>query len=144
MTAKYIEGILKIRYLAVNKRAKRGLITAHDQILGYDVDTLIAGHLTRLGTLEDVEIHKDFVQDLVDAAAKSNSELFSTIFFSAFEEAVAIGSGNNTWVPAKIAFDRGAQQCVDELLPKWIDRLAGVDLWMLENCWTMAMSLRID
>ena len=121
-----------------------GLIAAHDQILSYDIDTLIAGHLTRLGTREDVEIQKEFVQDLVVAAAKSNSELFTTIFFSAFEDAVAMGSGNNPWLPAKIAFDRGAQQCVDEVLPKWIDRLAGVDVWMFDNCWTMAMSLRID
>lgn len=121
-----------------------GLIAAHDQILSYDIDTLIAGHLTRLGTREDVVIQKEFVQDLVEAAAKSNLELFATIFSSAFEDAVAIGSGNNPWVPGKIAFDRGAQQCVDEILPKWTDRLAGVDVWMFENCWTMAMSLRID
>ncbi len=121
-----------------------GLIAAHDQVLSYDFDTLIAGHLTRLGTREDAEIQKEFVQDLVNAATNSNFELFNSIFSIAYGEAVNIGSSNNPWAIGKMAFDRGAQQCVDELLPKWTDRLAGVDVWMLENCWKVAMSLRID
>ena len=40
-----------------------GFVAAHDQILAYDFDTFIGGHLTRLGTREDVETAKDFVLD---------------------------------------------------------------------------------
>ena len=36
-------------------------IEAHDQILEYDFEHFVGGHLTRLGTRQDVEIAKEYV-----------------------------------------------------------------------------------
>ena len=37
-----------------------GFISAHDQALDYPFDTLVAGHVSRLGTPNDVLIQKEF------------------------------------------------------------------------------------
>ena len=41
-----------------------GFVVAHDQILAYDFDTFVGGHLTRLGTRKDVETAKSYVLDV--------------------------------------------------------------------------------
>ena len=76
-------------YLAIAKDVA-GYIKAHDIVLNnYDFDTLVGGHLTRLGTRNDVIVQKEFVSDLQKAAAKANQEvIFSKI-------ASQVGSSDN-------------------------------------------------
>ena len=50
-------------------------LAAHDKILEYDFDTYIGGHLTRLGTSEDVQIQKEYFQDIQTSASKANQEV---------------------------------------------------------------------
>jgi hypothetical protein len=53
-----------------------GFIKAHDIALNnYDFDTIVAGHLTRLGTREDAEVQREFVSDLERAAANANQNV---------------------------------------------------------------------
>jgi len=42
-----------------------GFLSAHDQILEYDFDTFIGGHLNRFGTRADVETQKEYMNDIV-------------------------------------------------------------------------------
>ena len=35
-------------------------LESHDKILEFDFDTYVGGHLTRLGTYEDVQIQKEY------------------------------------------------------------------------------------
>jgi glyoxylase-like metal-dependent hydrolase (beta-lactamase superfamily II) len=67
-------------YLAIAKDTA-GFIKAHDIALNdYDFDTIVAGHLTRLGTRNDVMVQKEFVSDLEKAAATANQNVtFSKI-----------------------------------------------------------------
>ena len=46
-----------------------GYIQAHDDALRYDFDTLVAGHVDRLGTRTDVESSLEFVNDLKNTVA---------------------------------------------------------------------------
>ena len=63
-----------IPYLAIAKDTA-GFIKAHDIALNnYDFDTLVGGHLTRLGTRNDVIVQKEFVSDLEKAGAKRTRE----------------------------------------------------------------------
>ena len=49
-----------------------GFIKAHDIVLNnYDFDTLVGGHLTRLGTSNDVIVQKEFVSDLQKGSCQS-------------------------------------------------------------------------
>jgi glyoxylase-like metal-dependent hydrolase (beta-lactamase superfamily II) len=58
-----------------------GFIKAHDIALSYDFDTFVGGHLTKLGTRDDVQIQREFITDLINASSiKANSNVtFSEI-----------------------------------------------------------------
>ncbi len=118
-----------------------GYIAAHDQILGYDFDHYIGGHINRLGTRSDVEIQKEYFNDIVQAAGKANGAMD---FDAAFGEAKERGGENNTWAFVKILFDNIARQCADEVEAKWGDRLGGVDIFTFDHCWKISEHQRID
>lgn len=112
-------------------------IAAHDEVLEYDFDVFIGGHLTRLGTPEDVRIQKEYFQDIRTSAGKANQEI------SFMEIGQEIGF-SNPWLVFQIYADTITQQCTDEVVPKWIDRLGGVDLFTYDHCWKISESQRID
>jgi glyoxylase-like metal-dependent hydrolase (beta-lactamase superfamily II) len=131
-------GWIPFPYLAIAKDTA-GFIQAHDIALNnYDFDTIVAGHLTRLGTREDVEIQREFVSDLEKAAANANQNVsFSDI-------ANQIGSFDNPWLIFSTYIDAINKQCEDEMLPKWQSRLGGAELFMSTHCFTMTESGRVD
>ena len=112
-------------------------ITSHDKILEYNFDTYIGGHLTRLGTIEDVKIQQEYFQDIQTSAGKANQE----VSFMAIGQEVGF---ENPWLVFQIYADSITQQCTDEVVPKWIDRLGGVDLFTYDHCWKISESQRID
>jgi glyoxylase-like metal-dependent hydrolase (beta-lactamase superfamily II) len=131
-------GWIPFPYLAIAKDTA-GFITAHDIALNnYDFDTIVAGHLTRLGTRNDVIIQKEFVSDLEKAAATANQEvLFSKI-------ASQVGHFDNPWAIFSTYIDAINKQCEDEMLPKWQSRLGGAEIFMSTHCFTMSESGRVD
>ena len=116
-----------------------GFIKAHDIALSYDFDTFVGGHLTRTGTREDVQVQREFITDLVAASNRANQN----VTFSEVLEKVG-GPTNNLWAIFKTYLDTVAEQCTNEMLPKWQQRLGGAQEFMFSHCWTMAESLRID
>jgi glyoxylase-like metal-dependent hydrolase (beta-lactamase superfamily II) len=117
-----------------------GYIEAHDIALNnYDFDTFVGGHLTRLGTREDVQIQREFITDLINASIEANSN----VTFGEIMQKVG-GPTNNVWAIFKTYLDTVAEQCANEMLPKWQPRLGGAQEFMFSHCWTMAESLRID
>lgn len=112
-------------------------LAAPDKILEYDFDTYIGGHLTRLGTSEDVMIQKEYFQDIQNSAAKANQE----VSFMKIGQKVGF---ENPWLVFQIYADTISQQCTDEVVPKWINRLGGVDLFTYDHCWRISESQRID
>lgn len=116
-----------------------GFVRAHDQALAFDFDTFIGGHLTRLGTREDVETQREFVLELRQRAGEA---LQAVDFF-----AIAAGLGaaaEDQWLLVSTYLDAVAQHCTDAMLPAWEDRLGGAEAFMFTHCWTMMESLRID
>lgn len=118
-----------------------GFIAAHDEILSFDFDVFVGGHLTRLGSREDIEIQQEYIMDIVRAAGEANAALD---FGAAFAEAAERGAPFNTWAAIQIAFDGVAQQCADAVIPNWVDRLGGVDIFTFDHCWSVSESQRID
>jgi glyoxylase-like metal-dependent hydrolase (beta-lactamase superfamily II) len=131
-------GWIPFPYLAIAKDTA-GFIKAHDIALNnYDFDTIVAGHLTRLGTRNDVIIQKEFVSDLEKAAAIANQNVsFSKI-------ASQVGSFDNPWLIFSTYIDAINKQCEDEMLPKWQSRLGGAEIFMSTHCFTMSESGRVD
>ena len=112
-------------------------LAAHDKVLEYDFDTYIGGHLTRLGTIEDVQIQKEYFQDIQASAGRANQE----VSFMGIGQEVGF---SNPWLVFQIYADTITQQCTDEVVPKWIDRLGGVDLFTYDHCWKISEAQRID
>ena len=58
-------GWVPFRSLAVAENVP-GFIQAHEDVLSFDFDTFVGGHLTRLGTRDDVETAHEYVLDVQD------------------------------------------------------------------------------
>lgn len=115
-----------------------GFIEAHDVALGYDFDTFVGGHLTRLGTKQDVMIQKEFVMDLIAAGAKANG---SVTFADAAKK---VGPTNDTWKFYGAYLDAVNEKCTNEMLSKWSGRLGGAEAFMQSHCSTMTEAMRVD
>ena len=131
-------GWVPFPYLAIAKDAA-GFIKAHDIVLNnYDFDTLVAGHLTRLGTRNDVIVQREFVSDLENAATKANQEvLFSKV-------AQQVGHFDNPWLIFSKYIDAVNENCTQTMLPKWEDRLGGAREFMSTHCFSMSEAERVD
>ena len=132
-------GWVPFPYLAVAKDTA-GFIKAHNITLNnYDFDTLVGGHLTRLGTRNDVIVQKEFVSDLEKAVAQANQVSFGEI-------AKQVGGGGqpNPWLIFSKYIDVVNENCVNSMLPKWENRLGGAQQFMSTHCFTMTESGRVD
>ena len=131
-------GWVPFPYLAIAKDTA-GFIKAHDIALDkYDFDTLVGGHLTSLGTRNDVIVQKEFVTDLENAATKANQEiLFSKV-------AQQVGHFDNPWLLFSKYIDAINEKCTQTILPKWESRLGGAGLFMSTHCFSMSEAERVD
>lgn len=114
-----------------------GFIEAHDQILEYDFETFVGGHLTRLGTRDDVKRQQEYIGDLkeasknaietvdLDAIAKNVGTADSYTFFMAFEKSLV-------------------DTAAETVREKWDGRLGGVDVFVESHCSAMIASLRVE
>jgi glyoxylase-like metal-dependent hydrolase (beta-lactamase superfamily II) len=114
-----------------------GYLKAQDIILSYDFDRLVSGHFGRLATREDVEIQKAYTDDIV---ANAQAALQTVDFM-----AIASDTGFEN---LPLLFDTYlaavTQECADLTVPKWVERLGGVDIWTGTHCQRVIEALRID
>jgi glyoxylase-like metal-dependent hydrolase (beta-lactamase superfamily II) len=131
-------GWVPFAYLAITEDVA-GFIKAHDIVLNnYDFDTFVGGHLTKLGTRDDVITQQEFVSDLRKAATKANSEVqFSDI-------ATQVGNTNDTWLLYSKYIDAVNKNCVQTMLPKWESRLGGAESFMPTHCFAMTQAGRVS
>jgi glyoxylase-like metal-dependent hydrolase (beta-lactamase superfamily II) len=131
-------GWVPFPYLAIAEDIA-GFIKAHDIVLNnYNFDTFVGGHLTRLGTRDDVATQQEFISDLEKAAAKANSEVqFSDI-------AKQVGNTNDTWLLYSKYIDAVDENCVQTMLPKWESRLGGAEAFISTHCFAMTQAGRVN
>jgi glyoxylase-like metal-dependent hydrolase (beta-lactamase superfamily II) len=117
-----------------------GYVQAHDIVLNnYDFDTFVGGHLTRVGTREDVQIQREFISDLINASNRANQN----VTFGEILQKVG-GPTNNVWALFGTYLDTVDERCTNEMLPKWQHRLGGAEEFMFTQCTSMTESLRIE
>jgi glyoxylase-like metal-dependent hydrolase (beta-lactamase superfamily II) len=100
--------------------------------------TLVGGHVQRSGTHADVDRQIEFYGDLKAAASKA---LAAT---KPGEGLDPITAAENPWALFDDYIDRVVIQCVNDVTPKWQQRLAGYDVYIWDQCYSMEQSLRID
>ena len=129
-------GWTPFKWLAVAEDVP-AFVDAHDWVLSYNFDTLISGHVGRLGTREDVEMQKEYILDTQANAAKA----LQTVDFSAI--AAEIGF-SNVWLLFDTYLNAVSEECAKLTEEKWINRLGAVDVFTKSHCDKLVESLRID
>ena len=98
-----------------------------DQLLAYDFTTFVGGHLTQTGTKEDVEMTKEFTMDVYNTVKRIHNNMDQHAVVA--EAAKTIGT-DNEFLLFKVILDKVTYESMKELKPRWINRLAGVDVWL--------------
>ena len=108
-----------------------GVVQAHETILGFDFDTLVAGHVDRTGTRADVTTSLALYRDLAESAQRAYAA-------SSFPQYLAASPSRLTsWERHQLYESELVRRMVAEIRPRWIDRLRGVDSYLADNCWAM-------
>ncbi|MGY0055169.1 MBL fold metallo-hydrolase [Streptomyces sp. LZ34] len=111
---------------------------AMDQLLEYDFETIVTGHMSLYGTPEDVQTNREYIRDLRTSAA----EALRTVDLK--EAAVAAKvPANNRQAELKVWMDAVVTRAA-ELMPSWEKRLGGTDIFLADNLNAVAWSLFID
>jgi glyoxylase-like metal-dependent hydrolase (beta-lactamase superfamily II) len=115
-----------------------GFVEAHRQALKFDFETLVAGHVSRLGTRADVEMQLAFLKDLSDACERAYAELSFPAFLTGHSGKGVSWDLHNDYEAALI--DRVAA----DVRPHWRERLQGFDTYFRDNCWAMLESFVVQ
>lgn len=115
-----------------------GFVEAHRQVLAFDFETLIAGHVSRPGTREDVSLQLAFLHDLCDASLRAYEELPFGKFLAATPSAAPNWDRHNDYEIALV--DRVAAA----VAPKWRSKLLGFDTYFRDNCWAMLETIVVQ
>lgn len=114
-----------------------GFVEAHDHVLAYDFDTFVGGHLTRLGTREDVRVQKQYVEDVFDAVRAAAREV-------SFAEATEGINPADSWANLEAYFDAVTENAAARVVPEWEDRLGGVAAFTPSHCAAAFRAVRVD
>jgi len=129
-------GWVPFAYLAESQNIP-GWLEAPAQALRYPFDTYIGGHLTRLGTRDDVLIQQEYVAELKAQAVSAIASFNPASVYQSVDP-------TNPWAIFRAYLDGVAGQTANAVIPNWIDRLGGADVYTLPNAYQLVESLRID
>ena len=125
-------------------------IKAHDQILDYEFDHYIGGHLDRAGTRRDVLVQQEYVKDLfanckhVIVLSAQPPSASNPISARSILLGVEKANPGNSWAYFNTYFDTVTTYCANLTNEKWLGRLGGADVYGFDNADTMINSVRID
>jgi glyoxylase-like metal-dependent hydrolase (beta-lactamase superfamily II) len=114
-----------------------GYFAQVEEIRKMDWDTFVGGHVARTGTHADVDVQAEFNQDVKQAAATALATTKPGEGLNPLDK-------NNPWAFFDHYIDRVAAQCVNTLTPKWSTKLAGFDVYIWDQCYSMEQTLRIE
>ncbi len=114
-----------------------GYFAQVEEIRKMDWDTYVGGHVARAGTHADVDLQAEFNNDVKQAAATALATTKPGEGLNPLDK-------NNPWAFFDQYIDRVAAQCVNTLTPKWSTKLAGFDVYIWDQCYSMEQSLRIE
>ena len=114
-----------------------GYMAAHDTALSYDFEILVAGHVTRLGSRQDVEVSRAFVTDLKETCAQA----FGQVDFMASAQETGF---EDKWRMYDTYFEKVVTVATDKMKAKWEGKLGGLDTYLRDDVWAMCESLSVD
>jgi glyoxylase-like metal-dependent hydrolase (beta-lactamase superfamily II) len=113
-----------------------GWIAAHDTVLATQWQTLVGGHMGRLGRRADVVLQRDYINDLTAGTHATIETLDPAPFLAKY--------GPNAWAFARSYLDAAAEQAAAPVVAKYTGRLAAADVFTTANAAALVNSARID
>lgn len=108
-----------------------GYVALFDELLRYDFDTILSGHVSILGTRQDVLVNRDYVHDVRDTVAKGMKKFLPT-----FERTFTLLEHKNGNLAYRVAMEQVRKECATEIIERWKDKLSVVDIWADSHCET--------
>lgn len=124
-----------------------GWIAAHDEILRYDFDVYLGGHLGGPGNRTAVQVQREYVWDLYhncEAALGQSATDDPGVGLGGISSDVLDGNPGNYWALVAVYQDAVAERCYNATSEKWLGRLAAQDVFGFSHALTMVESLRLD
>jgi glyoxylase-like metal-dependent hydrolase (beta-lactamase superfamily II) len=104
-------------------------IKAQDVALSYPWQTLVAGHLGRLGERADAELQIAYVNDLLAGSRATINSLDPTPFFKKY--------GDNAWAIFQVYLNAAAAQIAAPVTAKYLGKLAAADVFTFSNAFSV-------
>lgn len=112
-----------------------------DEVLSYDFDVLLPGHLTYLADRQDVQMTKDYALDVYKTVKRIHDGRDQMKVMSAAAQKY---SWDNKFAIFRTLLDGVITQCSAEIQGRWIDKLAGVDVYGESHCRAALIYARWD
>jgi glyoxylase-like metal-dependent hydrolase (beta-lactamase superfamily II) len=111
----------------------RGYVEIFDELLRYDFDTILSGHVSILGTREDLILNRAYVHDVRGTALKGMATIMQPVFKKTF---AAFGHKNGN-LAYRVAMEAVRKDCTTQIIDRWKDKLSVVDVWADSHCETV-------
>ncbi|MDH4043415.1 MAG: MBL fold metallo-hydrolase [Gemmatimonadota bacterium] len=112
-----------------------------DEVMSRDWEIFVGGHLTQLGTRDQIQASIDYTDD---ALAVATDVIRSTDMMATMGQAAEAGGWSNPFLLFRYYLDSMAEACAARLVQRWGGVLAGVDVWAASHCDRLLAYLRVD
>ena len=113
-----------------------GYIGAPGTALSYPWKHLIAGHLGKLGTRDDVTLHQRYIADIEAGARTALGTVDPTAYFQKY--------GENLWAAVRGYLDAVAETAAAPVIEKYTGVLGAVDVFTVPTAFSLLESIRLD
>ena len=111
-----------------------GYMAGFDAFLAYEFDHFLSGHVSILGTREDVEIARDYAFDVRDTVGA-----LWPGFMGRFMANIDLTEFRNGNLAYRMTIEQVRDDCAEQIIGRWQDRLSVVDLWADSHCETVVL-----
>jgi glyoxylase-like metal-dependent hydrolase (beta-lactamase superfamily II) len=113
-----------------------GYIDAPGIILGYPWKHYIGGHVGRLGTREDVQLHQQYMADVSESSRKAIDEVDPRRHYAHYKE--------NKWAAVRGHLDETVAIAAAPVIAKYTGVLGGADIFTESTTFWVMESIRLD
>jgi hypothetical protein len=110
-----------------------------DAILSYDFDVFVGGHLSQIGTAEDVRTTQAYVKDVYETVKRVHAQTNQFEIMSSTAKKIG---WDNKFLLFKVFLEHIIDESAKEIEARWINKLAGVDVWAKSHARTALIYVR--
>jgi glyoxylase-like metal-dependent hydrolase (beta-lactamase superfamily II) len=113
-----------------------GSLAAPGQALDYPWKHFIGGHLGRLGSRDDLTLHQQYLDDIVENVRTALATVDPMPFYAKY--------GDNAWAAVKGYLDTASAQAAAPVVKKYTGVLGAADVFITSTVFVILESMRLD